>query len=232
MMFHNEKHGSQKDDIDLAKTRIVKRLGNKAWWNDYKRERRLFGRWLCKEAETGNREWSPMRYVSQQEIDEWREWRRKLMGVERLEFYDKYPQSWIIGGNRYSRASYNMIYEPGYYRIEHRSKPSDLWEEYSSGGFPEHHRNRAVRNFEKCAFPEFIDIFLDHHVDKELKLMEKEENEYKEKKKIRIENLNREEQERRKRWKAWERCSRTRGVTPDVETTAFFQALATGGIIK
>ena len=55
-MFHNEKHWSQKDDTDLAKTRIVKRLGDKAWWNDYKRERRLFGRWLCKEAEKGNRE--------------------------------------------------------------------------------------------------------------------------------------------------------------------------------
>jgi hypothetical protein len=226
MMFHNEKHGSQKDDIDLAKTRIVRRLGNKAWWNDCKRERRLFGRWLCKEAETGNREWSPMRYVSQQEIDEWREWRRKLWEVEKLDFYDKYPEVMSSTG-RYIR-----IYEPDYYRVEHRSKPSDLWEQNNSGGFPEHHRNWAVRTFEKYAFPEFIDIFLDHHVDKELKLMEKEENEYKEKEKIRIKNLNREEQERRKSWKAWERCCRTRGVTPDVETTAFFQALATGGIIK
>lgn len=226
MMIHNEKHWSQKDDTDRAKNRIVKRLGDKAWWNDYKRERRLFGRWLCKQAETGNREWSPMRYVSQQEIDEWREWRRKLWEVEKLDFYDKYPEVWIKTGR------YIKIYEPGYYRVEHRSKPSDLWEQNNSGGFPEHHRNRAVRTFENRAFPEFIDIFLDHHVDKELKLMEKEENEYKEKEKIRIENLNKEEQERRKRWKAWERCCRIRGVTPDVETTAFFQALATGNLIK
>jgi hypothetical protein len=31
---------------------------------------------------------------------------------------------------------------------------------------------------------------------------------------------------------AYERYRRTRGVTPDVETTAFFQALATGSLIK
>lgn len=230
MMLHNEKHYSQCDDRDIAKKRIVNKWRGKAWWEDHKREQRLFGRWLCKEAEKGDREWSPMRYVSQQEIDEWREWKCQRLGVKKLDFYEKHPQATTRDRSYYYK--WTTIWEPGYYRVEHRSKPSDPWEEYNTGGFPEHHANGVVKDFEKYALPEFIDIFLEHFVDKELRLMEQEKKELEDWQKSMIKKQTQQEQEWRQRWKARERYSRTRGITPDVETTAFFQALATGACVN
>lgn len=230
MMLHNQKHWSERDDRDAAKNRIINKWRGKAWWEDHKRERRLFGRWLCKEAEKGDREWSPMRYVSQQEIDEWREWKCQRLGVKKLDFYEKHPQATTRDRSYYYK--WTTIWEPGYYRVEHRSKPSDPWEEYNTGGFPEHHANGVVKDFEKYALPEFIDSFLEHFVDKELRLMEQEEKEYEDWKKAMIKKQTQQEQEWRQRWKARERYSRTRGITPDVETTAFFQALATGACVN
>ena len=230
MMLHNEKHWSQRDDKDIAKSRLVNRWRDKAWWNDYERERRLFGRWLCKEAENGNRQWSPMRYVSQQEIDEWREWKCQRDGVRKLESYDKYPHA--ITRDRSYSYKWSTIWGAGYYRVEHRSKPSDPWEEYNTGGFPEHHANGVVKDFEKYRFPEFIDMFLNHFVDKELELMEKESKEREERSDRLARELEEKQRIRNKEIDAYERYSRTRGVTPDVETTAFFQALATGSLIK
>lgn len=229
-MLHNENHWTQRNDKEIAKTRIVNRWRGKRWWNDHKRERRLFGRWLCKEAEKGEREWSPMRYVSQQEIDEWREWQCQRKGVKKLDFYDRYPSATTIDRSYYYK--WTTIWEPGYYRVEHRSKPSDPWEEYNTGGFPEHHANGVVKDFEKYAFPEFIDRFLEHFVEKELCLMDKEEKEFEELIKNQLKKQTQQEQERRQIQNARERYSRTRGITPDVETTAFFQALATGGCVN
>jgi hypothetical protein len=214
----------------VARSRVFHGWTGKKWWEDYEKERRLFGRWLCKEAEKGDREWSPMRYVSQQEIDDWREWKRQMKGVGKLSFYDKHPQA--ITKDRSRSYKWTTIWEPGYYRVEYRSKPSDEWEEFNTGGFPNHWANGIVKDFEKYVKPDKLDRFLDYFINKELELMEEEDRKRKEESERFAREWEESQKAHTKRWEARERYSRTRGVTPDVETTAFFQALATGSLIK
>ena len=198
--------------------RVSVKMHNDIWYRDCNRRRKEFGKWLCNEAdnaEDDNRWWSPMRYVSEQEINEY------------VEYIDNPHCTNPTVHIQHGSGMYGSweLYEPGYYRIEHRKEPKDWWWSMSSRtGFPENRRNLLCKEFEEI-YSEKINKFLDHFADIEIEIDRKREEQwlkdYEERRQKIIEERDR-----------YERYSRTRGITPDVETTAFFQALATGGCLN
>ena len=199
-----------------ARARAFRTWKGKEWWHEFHRQRVAFGKWLCKRAENGKRKyWSPMRYVSQLEIDEWRDYRRQW------DDRPPYPYVWYGDG----RNSCYTLSTPDYYRVEYREKPSDNWYSVHKSGFPTHHRTWEVRFFENHVYPEKIEKFMDYYatqvLDDDRKREEQWLKDYEERRQQLLEERGRQE-----------RVSRTYGITPDVETTAFFQALATGGCVN
>ena len=202
--------------LEMDRNYMSSLMHGNIWYRDQDRERREFGKWLCKEAEDDDdRWWSPMRYVSQQEIDEYVDYIDNIHCTNPTVHIQHASGCW---------GSWEL-FRPGYYRVEHRKEPKDWWWSMSSRtGFPENERNAVCKHFRHVR-REKRDKFLDYFLD--IKKRKDQEE---------LERLEREREERQKnhskRWEARERYSRTRGVTPDVETTAFFQALATGSLIK
>lgn len=200
-----------------------------------KKEEVAYGKWLCKNAfhECDNakckkqfkcscrnhwktRYYSPMRYVSQQEMDEWLDY-YSAESTHDLSTYDKLPHVSVVRHFSHSTCSW-IIWEPGFYRVEHRDYPSDPWISLSSrDGMPTSDRNYVVQLFEQ-----------------QMKTKEKHEaNCYIEgswKTKVRRYNANVARIERNR--KRYEQIRNTRGITPDEETTSFFQALAVGNLIN
>lgn len=203
---------------EIYRMRVSTKMHNDIWYRDCDRRIKEFGKWLCKEADDvgdDNRWWSPMRYVSEQEINEY---------VEYIDNVHCTNPTVLIQHGSGMHGSWEL-YEPGYYRIEHRKEPKDWWWSMSSRtGFPENRRNYICRAF-KEVYREKIDKFLDHFVDIEMEDERKREEQwlkdYEERRQKIIEERDK-----------YERYSRTTGITPDVETTAFFQALATGGCVN
>jgi len=197
---------------------VSSKMHDDIWYRDCNRKRKDLGKWLCKEAEDtehDNRWWSPMRYVSEQEINEYVEY------IDNIHCTN--PTVYIQHGSG-MHGSWEL-YEPGYYRIEHRKEPKDWWWSMSSRtGFPENRRNHICKCFNRV-YREKIDKFLDHYV-----AIEKEEEKKRHDKWIKDLEIKQGIYEQKRDRNT--RKIRTRGVTPDVETIAFFQALATGGCVN
>ena len=94
----------------------------------------------------------------------------------------------------------------------------------SRTGFPENRRNYICQCF-KEVYRKKIDKFLDHYVAIERQEEKKRHDKW-------LKDLERKQQIHRQKWEIATRKSRIRGITPDVETIAFFQALATGGCVN
>ena len=200
---------------DYERRYMSRKMHDNIWYRNCNRERKEFGKWLCKEAEKSTRWWSPMRYVSEQEIKDYKKALNSPHREDPCVFIENSSGVW---------GSWTL-YLPGFYRIEERKKPRDHWRcRASANGFPEHQRNAIVKWFE-WVYGEKIDKFLDHFIGIEKQKEEEERKRW-------LKESEERQKQRHKEIKILERKYRTRGVTPDVETTAFFQALATGGIIK
>lgn len=230
--FQKVLRGIQVDNHIRKKNKFIsdKRLQLKR-----KKEEVAYGKWLCKNAyyECQNakcqkdlkcscrnhwqaRYYSPMRYVSQQEIDEWLDYYYSESTHE-LSTSEKCPHVSVVRHFSHSTC-YWIIWEPGFYRVEHREYPSDNWISLSSReGMPTSDRNYVVQLFEQ-----------------QMKAKEKHEaNCYIEgswETKVRRYNAMQKKFEENNR--RYEQIKNTRGITPDEETTSFFQALAVGSLIN
>ena len=157
-----------------------------------------------------------MRFVSQCELDEWRDHKKESF-KRKLDFYETFPDVFIDRPYSQSYDSFK-IWEPGYFRVEKRSKPEDKWITYASRqGIATNEKSAIYKNF-LFDYKQNNRLQAKMHID--AKDMDQEKRYHEMMQYLDYQN------------KIDEQIRNARKVSVDENTTSFFQALAVGSLIN